>query len=335
MPGGRQCARTATSLPYAPLLTTNNVLHSLRVRALASLSIAATIAILSYLIYQGRDALLAYSWRIDWGAIALAFGIMLITFAIVAAAWVAEMSAVGSVLPPCVHLNHYIASHLIRRLPGTIWYILGRSYLYRQQGESIRLVTVVSSLELVLLTIAAALVAITLWGAGFQQASSPYFWMLIAVVSIGILLVHPKSSHWLLQRIGKVEVPQLRYSQLLLWLLLYFIAWVGSGLTFYLLAYAFTGLSRDHALFAIGAWALVGALSTLVFFLPSNFGFTELGLTLLMSAVMPTPVAVTLALATRITMTAFDLFAVGLWFGGEAIWRKVNTHNQPHHRSEP
>jgi fatty acid desaturase len=152
-----------------------------------------------------------------------------------------------------------------------------------------------------------------------------YLWALIATVGIGALLVQPRSSRWLLQKVGKVEAPQLRYSQLMFWLFFYIIAWIGSGLIFYLLAYAFTGLGSEHLPYAIGAWALVGALSTLVFFLPSNFGFTEIGLTLLMAAVMPMPVAVVLALTVRVTLTAFDLLAVGLWFGGGAIWRRVNS----------
>jgi len=280
------------------------------------------------MIYQGRDTLLTYDWQIDWRAVALAFGVLIATFTIVALVWVAEMRAVGSTLPTGVHLNHYFASHLIRRLPGTIWYIAGRGYLYRQQGESARLVAVVSSLELVLLTIGAALVAIMLWGAGFQQVSGGYLWALIAAVVIGALLIQPKSSRWLLRRVGKEDAPPLRYRQLTVWLFFYVIAWFGSGLIFYLLAYAFTGLGREHLFYAIGAWALVGALSTLVFFLPSNFGFTEIGLTLLMSVVMPAPVAVVLALAARVTLTVFDLLAVGLWFGGAAIWRKVTSSHR-------
>ncbi|MFZ1768240.1 MAG: hypothetical protein WAU00_03530, partial [Caldilinea sp.] len=149
------------------------------------LSIVATLGILGFIIYQGRDVLLVYDWRINWLSILLAFVILLGTFAIVALVWVAEMRAVGSTLPAAVHLNHYIASHLIRRLPGTVWYIAGRGYLYRQQGESARLVAVVSSLELVLLTLGASLLALLLWGSEFRQLPGGYLWVLIAAVLVG------------------------------------------------------------------------------------------------------------------------------------------------------
>ncbi|MBE2237104.1 MAG: hypothetical protein IAE81_04900 [Caldilineaceae bacterium] len=308
------------------------MLHSFRVRLLALFSVAITLAILGYMIYQGRDTLGAYDWQINWLSILLAFVVMLITFAIVAAVWVAEMRAVGSTLPAAVHLNHYIASHLIRRLPGTVWYIAGRGYLYRQQGESARLVAVVSSLELVLLTLGASLLALILWGTEFRQLPGGYLWVLIAAVLIGALIMQPASSQWLLRRVGKIDAPPLRYSQLSCWLLAYIAAWFGSGMIFYLLAHAFAGLGTEHMLYAIGAWALIGALSTLVFFLPSNFGFTEIGISLLMSAVMPASVAVIVALAVRVTLTVFDLLAVGLWFGGEAAWRRIYVRK---HAAQP
>lgn len=301
------------------------VLHSFRARILAVAAMLPTFGILGYLVYQGRETLWAFEWRINWLSLVLAFAAMIITLAIVALIWVLQMRAVGSKLATVVHLDHYIASHLMRRLPGTVWYIAGRSYLYRQQGESARLIAVVSSLELVLLTLGASLVALMLWGTGFRHLPGGYLWALIAAILVGVLVLRPASSQWLLRRIGKVDAPQLRYRQLSLWLLLYILAWFGSGTIFYLLSNAFVGLGREHILYAIGVWALVGALSVFVFFLPSNFGFTEIGITLLMSAVMPASVAAILALVVRVTLTVFDLLAVGLWFGGEALWRKVSA----------
>lgn len=308
-----------------------NVLQSWRVRIVASLGIFATLSILGILVYQGRESLLTYDWQVNWVAILLAFGILIATFIIVTYTWIAEMRALGSTLPTQVHLNHYIVSHLIRRLPGTIWYIAGRSYLYRQQGESARLVAVVSSLELVLLTIAAAIVALLLWGAGFQQLPGGSHWMIVGMIGVGLLLVQPRISRWFLRRVGKVDTPMLHYRQIIPWLFSYIIAWLGSGLIFYLIAYAFTGLGSEHMLYTIGAWALVGALSVVVFFLPSNFGFTEIGLTVLMSAVMPIPVAAALTLIARMVLTVFDLLVVGLWLSVEAIWRKI----QSEHSSAP
>lgn len=295
----------------------------MRVKWITLLSVAVTFVLLGLVIYRGRDVWLGYEWRVDWYAIVAAFAAMILTFAIVASVWVAQMRAVGSALPASIHINYYVVSHLIRRLPGTIWYIAGRSYLYRQQGESGRLIAVVSSLEMILLTIGATLVVLMLWGTGFQQLPGGYLPVFAAVVLIGALLVQPSSSRWLIRRFGKVSSPSLSYGQLVAWLTLYVAAWFASGMVFYLLAYAFTGLGREHLPYAIGVWAFVGALSTFVFFLPSNFGITEIGITLLMSTVMPASVAAVLALLVRISMTVFDLLAVGIWFGAIALWRAV------------
>lgn len=301
------------------------VLQSWRVRIIASLGIVATIGTLGILIYRGRESLLTYDWQVNWVAVLLAFGILIVTFVIVAFTWIAEMRALGSKLPIPVHLNHYIVSHLIRRLPGTIWYIAGRGYLYQQQGESARLVAVASSLELVLLSVSAAVVALLLWGTYLQRLPGNSLWLIAGIIGVGLILVQPRINRWLLRRIGKVDAPMLHYRQIISWLFSYMIAWIGSGLIFYLIAYAFTGLGSEHMLYTIGAWALVGALSVLVFFLPSNFGFTEIGLTVLMSVVMPTSVAAALVLIARVVLTSFDLLAVGLWLSFEAIRRKFKS----------
>ncbi len=309
------------------------LLRSFRSRILAVVAMLPTLGILGYLVYREREILWAYEWRINWLSLALAFVAMLGTMMIVALTWILEIRSVGSRLPISIHLNHYVASHLMRRLPGTVWYIVGRGYLYQRQGESAKLVAVVSSLEFVLLTLGGALVALMLWGIGFHNASGGYLWALIAAIVLGALIVQPTSTNWILQRVGNIATPQLRYRQLFTWLMLYILAWFGSGLVFYLLSHAFFSLGPEHMLYAIGIWALIGALSSLVFFLPSNFGFTEIGIALLMSAVMPTSVAAMLALVTRITLTIFDLLTAGLWFGSEAIWQKVGTKSK--HKMPP
>lgn len=309
------------------------LLHSFRVKILALVAMLPALGILGYLVYREREILWTYEWRINWLSLTLAFLAMLGTMFIVALTWILEMRAVGSKLPVSIHLSHYVTSHLMRRLPGTVWYIVGRGYLYRQQGESARLITVVSSLELVLLTLGAALVALMLWAIGFRNVPGGYLWALIATILIGALVVQPTLVNWILQRVGNVTTPQLHYRQLFTWLLLYVLAWFSSGMIFYLLSHAFFGLGQEYVLYAISVWALIGALSSLVIFLPSNFGFTEIGIALLMSVVMPTSVAAMLALVTRITLTVFDLLSAGLWFGGKTLWQKVSTRLR--HKTSP
>ena len=78
------------------------------------------------------------------------------------------------------------------------------------------------------------------------------------------------------------------------------------------IAFAVTGVSPAHMAYLIGCWSLVGTLLVVVFFLPSNFGFTEVGLSLLLSAVMPSSLAVLVAVLSRLFTMGFELLAAGL-----------------------
>lgn len=301
-----------------------NVTRTLAVIAMMTL----TIGVLGLLLYKERDALLSYEWQINWFAVLAAFGVMGIALAVAALTWTLAMRAAGSSVPFATHMNYYVISHLARRLPGTIWYVAGRNLLYKQHGESARLVTVVSSLEMVLLTIGGAIVAFIFWGQGLDRLPSGYLVAMGIAIALGVLIAQPAVIHWGLRRLGVSGVPQLRYRQLTTWLLLYIFVWLNSGMIFYLLVYAFAGLEPQYMAFAIGSWALVGTLSAVVFFLPSNFGLSEIGISLLLSNVMPSSVAVIVALAVRLALTVFDLFAVGLWLGLGAVLRRVHSRIQ-------
>jgi len=277
------------------------------------------ISLLVYLTYKERQILFTYHWHIYWPSIFAAFCMMIFTFIVVVSVWIAQMRAIGSQMPVIVHINNYVATHLARRLPGPFWYIAGRGYLYRQQGESIRAVTVVSSLELLLLTMSGFLfVFLLLLGSKVEWFHQNYWW-LWGVLLISASFAHPVTIRWILKRIGKVKAPQISYLQLCSWLLAYLIAWASSGLMFYLLLHALTGLDQQYMLYAIQSWTLVGSLSNLVLFLPSNFGLTELGLSLSMTQILPSSVAVVTALAVRIVVTIFDLIVAGTWFAGLSI----------------
>ena len=66
----------------------------------------------------------------------------------------------------------------------------------------------------------------------------------------------------------------------------------------------------------------VGVLSVVVFVLPSNFGLTEVGLSLLLSAIMPSSLAVVVAVLTRVLMTIFSALACGMIVAATTLWRR-------------
>jgi hypothetical protein len=287
-------------------------------------SVAAAAGVLGLLVYREWDAFVAYDWQLTWWAIGGAFVLLLVGLAVAALAWAVIMRSMGSRLPPVMHLRFYVITHLARRLPGTVWYVAGRGYLYHQEGESLRLVTIASSVEYALQIVAGALVTLALWSYVLRDVSIWYAGGLALLALLGLAAMQPQVMRWYLRRIGLPDAPALRPARVLELLLLYVTLWLVSGLMFYAIAFAVTAVGPEHMLYLIGCWSLVGTLSVVVFFLPSNFGFTEVGLSLLLSAVMPSSLAVLVAVLSRLFSMAFELLAAGLalpllgWIGRRA-----------------
>jgi uncharacterized membrane protein YbhN (UPF0104 family) len=103
------------------------------------------------------------------------------------------------------------------------------------------------------------------------------------------------------------------YRAVLVWLGAYILIWLMGGMILLCIANAVTVVAAGNNAFIIGSWCLVGVLSMLVLFLPSNLGFTEVGLSLLLANVMPSPVAVIVAILMRIAMLIYELISAGFF----------------------
>lgn len=299
---------------------------------LALFSFAAVAGILGILVYRQWDAFATFQWQLNWGAVLVSFGLLLVGLVLAAGMWSNMMRVLGSQLPAMLHIRYYVISHLARRLPGTVWYIAGRGYLYHQHGEPVRLVTIASGLEYVLLTLAGALVSLAIWAGILRNLSLTNYGALGITVILGALAVHPASIRWYLRRTGLADAPALAYHHILFWLAIGAVIWLLGGGMFYALAYAIAGVAPAYLMYVIGSWCLVGTLSVVVFFLPSNFGFTELGMSLLLSAIMPSSLAVVVAVLSRVFFIAFDLIAAGLFFGTSSLVRRLR---RSHPRQAP
>jgi uncharacterized membrane protein YbhN (UPF0104 family) len=280
-----------------------------------ALTMGIVALVLGLLVWRERAALLTIDLRLAWPAILIGFLVMVAGLVVAAAIWAGIMRSLGSRVPTLRHMNIYATTYLSRHLPGTIWYVLGRGVIYRDEGDSARLVTAASAVELILSVMAGAIVSLTLlFSVGARAAPAQLPVALIAVgvaLAVGAVMLHPATLGWALRRAGLHEAPRLPLRSLASWLALDALVWVAGGLILYLNARALLGLAGADLSFAyiLFAWSLVGTLSVFIFFLPSNFGLSEIGLSLLLSAVMPSSVAVLVAILTRVLLIGYS--AVG------------------------
>lgn len=268
--------------------------------------------ILGILIYRERTVFLEFDWQFRWRF--LIQGFALFTVALIAAAllWADTMRVLGSTVSTRLHVRYYCISHIAKRIPGSIWYVASRGYLYKQQGELIRRVTVAAGLEFVVLFLAGVLVSIIAAFYSLVNISERNIIIFIALALSGFLIIHPRCIKWLMQRIDLTDLPDWRYVDILRWLVGYAFLYIIGGVVFFWIGNAVTPIALQHLPFIIGAWSLIGTLSFVVFFLPSNLGFSEVGLSLLLSTIIPSSMAVLIAVLLRLVQIVYELIGVGL-----------------------
>lgn len=282
----------------------------------------AALTILGLLLYRERDALAGIELTRSWPRLLAGQLLILLTLVIAALVWAGIMGALGSRAALRDHVHIYASTHLARYLPGTVWYIVGRSSLYQLQGDTARMVSIGSAIELLLSTMAAALLAIGLGLRNASQAPDATIPALALFVGVSAVALHPRVIAWLAARLRMPPLPPLRLRSLVKWLLSDAINWILGGLVLWLVANEIGGVPPAQFAYTTFAWTLVGVLSVMVYFLPSNFGLTEVGLSLLLSRVMPSSLAVVVAVLTRVLMTIFTALACGMIVAVTHYWRR-------------
>ena len=129
-----------------------------------------------------------------------------------------------------------------------------------------------------------------------------------------LLLLPHLVTAWTPKLLGtQVSFTTFSFNQVFRWTILYMLIWVLGGCIFFFVASLYTPLPFTALPFYISVWCTVGVLSITVFFLPSNFGITEVGLSLFLSSVMPSSIAVLISLTTRMITLGFEFaLAVGV-----------------------
>ena len=190
---------------------------------------------------------------------------------------------------PSLDVACWLASQLGKYLPGKVFLVLGRVYVYRRRGASTTLVGVGFILEMAALFIAAPL----LFAAGTlsTEMSAPRGLQLAAAtMAVGaVVAAHPRALGALLKlksrllKQSALEHPPLRARDTLSDVLHMLGSWLllGTGLWLLSLSLAPLPLSTMPAL--TGAFALAGVSGIAVLAAPSGIGVREGVLTVLLS----------------------------------------------------
>lgn len=278
-----------------------------------------TVAIMARLVWGNWDVLNNYEWQIRpiWLiAIILFFAIdlYLATFAWhLLVARLANFNNFRRSAKICWYAN------LARRIPTPVWYIAGRAVLYEQEGVSKLTISLLSALEIVFFLISGlitTLLTLPFWvlppeithqlGAG--KASQ--FLLLFVFLILSLVLVHPKILEWIWRKLASEPPTQhLVWKDTITWLCVYISTWVFGAFIFFSIINLIHPLPLSKIVSIIGIWSFAGSISLSGSLTISFIGLREVSLTLLLAQLIPSPIALIVAILVRIVWVAGELLS--------------------------
>jgi len=260
----------------------------------------------------------AFSFRVV--PLLLSTLIFVVSYFIQVWAWYLVTLRLEIALPLRETVATWFYSQLGKYLPGKVWLLLGRFYLYDSRGKSRKAITVALYLEAVTLIMAAGLVFLLSLLFLKEVESFTLGIPLPGVILLFLLCLfslHPR----VLEKIFNTVLVRLKrepfhipisYPQILWILTVCVLSWVIGGVGFYVFVDSVWNISFEHILFLTGALAISSTVGLLALFAPSGLGVREGVLVYLLSSIMPGSVAVILSILTRLWMTLIEIGLIGV-----------------------
>jgi len=203
--------------------------------------------------------------------------------------------------------NIYLSTLAARRLPGSIIHIIGRVGMYKFYGQSVKRIALASALEY-LLIIFSGIVLTILFIPLFIRNFYPFWFLLFLVMIILLFLIRSKSFEKLLHKIkGDESLPRINNKKIIFWLIGYSVIWVLGGFLLLLIIHSIDLDSKIIWYQSVFSWVSSGVIGMIITFLPSGLGVVEVSLSSSLSKIIGIPVAISVALLSRIIQTLMDI----------------------------
>lgn len=287
-----------------------------RQRVITAVFFTLTLLVITSILYTNRELLRSYEWHIQPYWLVLAIGLMLISMYMGAWAWHRLVADVANVTDRRLNIKIWWYANLAKRLPGVVWYIASRAILYEQAGVAKRTVTLLSGLEIALMFVSGlitTLLTLPFWVLPDEISQNlGYAWFMLVLIPLSLLLIHPRVLEKILAKLSsdKEATPGsliLNWHHTLIWLVMYMVIWVAGGLILFSTINFFQTLSPQQLVPVVGMWSLANSVSLAGAITVTNIGVREVSLALLLTQIMPLPVAIITIIAIRLILLAGGL----------------------------
>jgi len=228
-------------------------------------------------------------------------------------------------------LHIWYKAQLCKYVPGFLLPVVGRAHWGRTMGLPWPVAVSSTVLEAIFMLLGATIVFLTVLPLHAQLSRLGDMRIYFLLLPLGLIFfLHPPVLKWGL-RLAHSESRDvnLRYSDILYLLAGYVMRWILAGTAFILLVQAVHPLSMGDWPFLAASFTLAWAVGFITVFAPGGIGVREVVLVALLETVMPTAIAVILALLSRLWWIAAELtmFAASVAVTFVSGRRKLNSGN--------
>ncbi len=293
-----------------------------------SLLVLPAVGYIVYRMVQNWEQVRTSPWSFRPGYLVLALLGYLLALGGVLWAWNYIIGKVSPLRRFAQNARFYCLSNLPRHIPGAIWYMAGRTFLYGQAGVPPSRTLAAIALEVLLTTVAGLLTYLfSLSLAGSLGGAPLRLGLALGLLALALGVLQPPLFNrilaFFLRRFGGREEVRITYRALLPPLLAYLLAWTLGGATLYaVILSVYEPLPWQEIPAVIGIWAAAGTIGLLASTFLLGLGVREVALGTLLLALLPEERAIAVAVLFWFLLTGGDLATAGLsllsWRRGRA-----------------
>lgn len=275
------------------------------------------------LVLSGAGLAIATQWArassVDWairpGWLVLAALAYLAFQSVHAELWRAILRSLGESVPPARGHAIFAVSLLVRYVPTGLLMPAVRVALAGREGVVPRVAIVSVVYELTIEVSAAVAVGAYLL---LKLPALDHPWLPFAVAALpvaGVVFLHPalvgRLASFAGRRFTSVEVlpVSLRFPRVMLFFALYAASFLLAGLCVLLLQKALYAGASSNSLVPLTSFAVAFVVSAVAFMLPAGLGAREAVLTGVLTLALPPPVALAIAVMTRVLQIVVEILA--------------------------
>tara|TARA_Y100000310_G_scaffold305302_1_gene345310 strand:- start:151 stop:1044 length:894 start_codon:yes stop_codon:yes gene_type:complete len=275
--------------------------------------IIAIFVFLGSYLYSSWGEVQQYEFSLSLAPFLLSYIFVFLHFIFVALAWALLLRALRKPgLPMMEAVKIRTVSDFGRFVPGKVWLVLGRVEMSKKFGMPSDVITFSTLMEIFMNILSTVILFVIIFLVIVQHSLSEYALYVLLLLPIPLFLLHPRFSAPFMKLAAKFlkkdyVKSQMKFYYILSLLSVFIVAWIILGIGFYLMVYAIYPVSLSLLLPFTGIFALAWALGFVMIFLPAGLGFREAVLTYFLSMFLPTPIAIIVAIVSRLWLVSGEI----------------------------